>query len=77
MIRYLRRWWASCLSRPEQIADHLIVGADAAMTDSPPTGLQQNLEQLEKTINLNKRTELRKRIVIYGPPLFCSVNNED
>ena len=37
--------------------------------------LQQNLEQLEKTINLNKRTELRKRIVIYGPPLFCSVNS--
>ncbi|HBY9434078.1 TPA: LysR family transcriptional regulator, partial [Klebsiella pneumoniae] len=37
--------------------------------------LQQNLEQLEKTINLNNRSELRKRIVIYGPPLFCSVNS--
>ena len=25
-------------SESQQIADHLIVGADAAMTDSPPTG---------------------------------------
>lgn len=34
--------------------------------------LQQNLEQLEKTINLNNRSELRKRIVIYGPAVLFS-----
>lgn len=64
----------------QQLNDPLFVRVGKGMT--PTTAcvnlhyhLQQNLEQLEKTINLNNRSELRKRIVIYGPPLFCSVNS--
>ncbi|HFD3972449.1 TPA: LysR family transcriptional regulator, partial [Klebsiella quasipneumoniae subsp. similipneumoniae] len=64
----------------QQLNDPLFVRVGKGMTPTTASvnlhyHLQQNLEQLEKTINLNKRTELRKRIVIYGPPLFCSVNS--
>lgn len=62
----------------QQLNDPLFVRVGKGMT--PTTAcvnlhyhLQQNLEQLEKTINLNNRSELRKRIVIYGPR--CSVQS--
>lgn len=34
--------------------------------------LENNLNQLEQTINLTNRSELRKRLVIYSPQLFMS-----
>lgn len=61
----------------QQLNDPLFVRVGKGMT--PTTAcvnlhyhLQQNLEQLEKTINLNNRSELRKRIVIYGPAVLFS-----
>ncbi|WP_139538645.1 DNA-binding transcriptional repressor CitR [Klebsiella spallanzanii] len=35
--------------------------------------LEKNLNQLEQTINITNRSELRKRLVVYSPQLFITI----
>lgn len=35
--------------------------------------LEKNLNQLEQTINITNRSELRKRLVVYAPQLFITI----